>query len=270
MPIALGVVFLGGGAALAAPQIGEMIGSPAEIKNEVLLNVDVENFNFAPTVTAVEEGDDAFLVFYEITTLSPLSEGWEVVLKTGQFTVSKSSLDDTGLQGKVVAKLRDLENAEKTFLARAQVAERDSVATSRPANIFSSLIGRTPDDIYVPKRERLPGELPEHTFEPAPEVQEENSGTSTKLTESRLPSETASSAATSTDSMSTSSASIPPPFPSEILEPNDSDSSDEVGETEAETPIETPDNDPVDNGETPAETPADTPSEDPAPTTPTP
>lgn len=230
LPIALGVVFLGGGAALAAPQIGEMIGSPVTVEAGTLLSADIEDFNFSPTVTAIEETEDTYLVSYEITTLSPVGESWEMVVKTGQFTVAKSSLDDTGLQGKVVAKLRDIENAERIFLTRAQEAERSSVAATRPANIFSALIGRTPDDIYVPERERLPGELPEHIPEPSSEAPRENNGTSTKPVENMLLSETASSTATTTDSLATSS----PSTPSESTDPTEPIPTPVLGCTDAE------------------------------------
>ncbi len=291
LPIALGIVFLGGGAALAAPQIGEMIGVPATVEAETLLNANIQDFNFSPTVTIVEETDEAYLVSYELTTLSLVGESWEMVIKSGQFTVAKASLDETGLQGKVVAKLRDIENAERIFLTRAQVAERNSVANSHPANLFSALIGRTPDDIYVPERERLPGELPEYTSEPTPEAREENSGTSTKTIEDTLLSEIASSTATTTDNVAISSASTP----SESTDPTEpvitpvsgcidkdatnftSDATEDDGSceyppadptvTEDEVPPATPTDDQLDDTEIPDDT-TGTPSEDPASTTP--
>lgn len=169
VPAALVVIALGAGGALAATTTGVIpvptvfqepeISIPpelVEIDVSTLLSADLSAFDFRPTVTGVIETGESYTVSYAIFTLAPEDAAWAAYEKTGEFSVAKDALDDTGLRGYVVAKLRDLENQERDYLARAQEAEKKlaDTRTARPANAFAALIGLALNQIHVPVVEK--------------------------------------------------------------------------------------------------------------------
>ncbi|MDP2648734.1 MAG: hypothetical protein Q8P19_02435 [bacterium] len=160
------------GAAQAAPE-------PKEVDVSTLLATDTDAFDFRPTVTGVVETDSLYTVSYSIETLAPTpisigvsshgerglapeGSAWASYTKTGEFSVAKDALGDGGLNAYVVGKLRDIENGERLYLARAQTAEKALVdaRTAKPANAFAALVGLALDQIFVPVVEK-----------PAPEPQ---------------------------------------------------------------------------------------------------
>ena len=158
VPFALGVLFLGGASAFAASATGVIdiplpfVGTPQEVDASPLLAADVDAFDFRPTVIGVQETDTHYTVSYSLQTLSPQDGAWVAFEKTGEFSVAKATLDDTGLQGYVVQKLRDIENGERVYLSRAQTTEKKlaDARTAKPANAFAALIGLALDQIPVP------------------------------------------------------------------------------------------------------------------------
>ena len=168
VPLAAVVLTMGAGITFAATSTGllplpslvaqpvEAIApaaiEPDEVDPSALLASNLDAFDFRPTVTAVVETEDAYTVSYSIETLAPEGGAWAAYEKTGEFSVAKNALDDTGLQGYVVAKLRDIENGERTYLARAQTSEKAlaDARTARPANVFAGLVGLALDQIFVP------------------------------------------------------------------------------------------------------------------------
>jgi hypothetical protein len=137
------------GAAQAAPE-------PKEVDVSTLLATDTDAFDFRPTVTGVVETDSLYTVSYTIETLAPEGSAWASYTKTGEFSVAKNGLGDGGLNAYVVGKLRDIENGERLYLARAQTAEKALVdaRTAKPANAFAALVGLALDQIFVPVVEK--------------------------------------------------------------------------------------------------------------------
>jgi len=163
VPAALIVMVLGASGAFAAsqgvlplspnaslPSIG--VSPPESVDASALLDSDLDAFDFRPTVTGVVETDTLYTVSYSIETLAPEGSKWATLSKTGEFSVGKNALGDGGLNGYVVGKLRDIENGERLYLARAQTAEKAlaEARQPRPASAFSALVGLALDQIVVP------------------------------------------------------------------------------------------------------------------------
>lgn len=167
VPIAVSVLFVGGASAFAAnatgvlPPPSELVRAvlpeaPQEVDVSTLISADLGAFDFRPTVTGVTETDASYTVSYSLQTLAPQDGAWVAFEKTGEFSVAKDTLDDMGLQGYVVQKLRDIENSERSYLARAQEAEKKlaDAHTAKPTNAFAALVGLALDQIPVPVVEK--------------------------------------------------------------------------------------------------------------------
>jgi hypothetical protein len=168
VPAALIVLALGGSAAFAATSAGVLplpsvvaqpIGAiapaalePDEVDPSALLSADLDAFDFHPTVTGVVETDALYTVSYSIETLAPEGSEWTTSSKTGEFSVGKDALGDGGLNAYVVGKLHDIENGERSYLSRAQAAEKAlaEMRRPRPASAFATLVGLALDQIPVP------------------------------------------------------------------------------------------------------------------------
>lgn len=252
IPLAAVVLALGAGSAFAAtnagllplpsliaPPVGSVIPTATE-SNEVdpstLLSANLDTFDFRPTVTGVVETDSLYTVSYSISTLAPEGSEWAASSKTGEFSVEMDALDDTGLQGYVVAKLRDIESGERTYLSRAQAAEKAlaDARKARPANAFAALIGLALDQIFVPVVERPTPEpslpltspaQPSHAeTQPVPTAaasgttSPENMATSTDATASGMASIATSTPVTTGDATSTDSSSMATTTPTNAID----------------------------------------------------
>lgn len=216
VPIAFGLLFLGGVSAFAATAAGvlplpavvqpdSLPSEPAEVDVSALLSLNVDTFDFRPTVTNVVETDDSYTVSYSLQTLAPERGAWTPYEKTGDFSMAKEALGETGLQGYVVQKLRDIENGERSYLARAQEAEEKLAASraAKPANAFAALIGLALNQIPVPKVEKpLPKAQPE-----TPPMQNAESQM-TKVSTTASSADTATSTLDATSDATTTTATI--------------------------------------------------------------
>ncbi len=171
VPAVLIMLVLGAGSAFAAgqgmpPPVTSLPASdnsaPESVDASSLLAANLGAFDFHPTVTAVVETDLLYTISYSILTLAPGDGEWTVVSKTGEFSVAKDTLGDGGLNTYVAQKLHDIENGERSYLARAQAAEKALVDAreAQPASAFAALVGLALDQIPVPIVEK-----------PAPEPQ---------------------------------------------------------------------------------------------------
>lgn len=170
VPAALVVLTLGAGGVFAASTgmlplpdmtLSEAVPAqpafePVEVDVSALLSVDADTFDFRPTVTSVTETDSVYVVSYSVATLAPENGAWGPYEKTGEFSVGADALGEGGLNAYVVAKLRDIEARERTYLASAQAAEREleSARNTRPTNAFAGLVGLALDQIFVPVVEK--------------------------------------------------------------------------------------------------------------------
>jgi hypothetical protein len=230
VPIAVSVLFVGGASAFAATATGVLPlpnipaavapSAPEKVDVSALLSANPDTFAFNPTVTNVVETDTKYTVSYSLQTLAPQGSAWSLVEKTGEFSVAKEALDETGLQGYVVNKLKDIENGERAYLSRAQEAEKKlaDARAAKPANAFASLVGLALDQITVPKVEKP---VPEVKVEAQPETPpaqntepqatEVSVHTSSASSESSSPGEVnAATSTTATSSAATVSASSTP------------------------------------------------------------
>ncbi len=204
------------GAAQAAPE-------PDEVDPAALLSANLDTFDFRPTVTGVVETDSLYTVSYSIETLAPEEGRWTTVAKTGEFSVAEDSLDESGLQGYIVGKLSDLENQERSYLARAQAAEKAlaDARTARPANAFAALIGLALDQIPVPVIVR-----------PAPEPLPQ-----TPLPQEVAPTQAAQTTTTDAATSTEPTASVSPQATSTVVTTGDATST-ESSEVATTTPVE--------------------------------
>jgi hypothetical protein len=165
VPAVLIVLALGAGSAFAATATGILplpvlatpapsadILAPEGVDASALLSANLDAFDFHPTVTGVVETDTLYTVSYSVETLAPEGSEWAAVSKSGEFSVAKDSLGDGGLNTYVVQKLGDIENQGRTYLFRAQAAERKLAGehAARPSSAFAALIGLVLDQIPVP------------------------------------------------------------------------------------------------------------------------
>lgn len=189
VPAALVVLALGAGGAFAAEGV---FSDGGKVDASALLSADLDSFDFHTMVTGVVETDDSYTVSYSLQTLAPQGSAWESFTKTGEFTVAKDALGESGFPGYVAGKLRDIENGERAYLARARELEKELAysRSARPASRFASLVGLALDDIpvpvvekpaYVPPPEAPAVAIPAVTNEPAeePESGAPDSGTAT-------------------------------------------------------------------------------------------
>ncbi len=214
VPIAFGVLFLGGASVFAATATGVLPlpapsapqPEPVHVDTSALLSANLDTFAFSPTVTNVVETDTEYAVSYSLRTLAPQGDAWAPFTKTGEFSVAKSALPDTGLQGYVVQKLQDIENGERSYLARSQDAERELAAKqqAQPASAFASLVGLALNQIPVPVVEK-PAPAPQQEAPPAQNAVTQTTDASSAAASSA---DTATSTLDATSDATTTTATI--------------------------------------------------------------
>ncbi len=163
VPLAAVVLTMGAGITFAASQgalplspvaslSGVGVSAPESVDASALLAADLDAFDFRTTVTGVVETDMLYTISYSMETLAPEGNEWTASSKTGEFSVAKDTLGDSGLNAYVVGKLHDIENGERSYLSRAQTAEKAlaEARQARPASAFSALVGLALDQIFVP------------------------------------------------------------------------------------------------------------------------
>lgn len=162
VPIAFGVLFLGGAGALAAtPAVQEAVLSSetivASVDNTYLLSADFETYPFTLQIISVIDDTEKYFVEYTLNTVDLEDGVWRDVVKTKILEVWKTSLGARDLGLYVTAELTQLRDAEKARLLETQAIERGIGETQKVVTtMYSGLVGR----LLSPTSEVLEGYTP--------------------------------------------------------------------------------------------------------------
>lgn len=179
VPVALGVVFLGAGAAFASsPAARDAVLSSAttvrSVDNSYLLAADLISFDPKLTITAVVEDASFYHVSYSYRTIAIVDYVWRDIERMENLAVSKAALGDEDLGVFVARELGEVVEQRGVYLAEAQGIERAKGETAKVATIeYAGLVGKLLDpkvtvfDGYVPVKEEVAVAEAERPAEPA-------------------------------------------------------------------------------------------------------
>ncbi len=170
IPIALGIVVLGGGATFAAtnPQaIYSKTQTPISVDNTYIAGKDLSAYTSRLQIVAVAEDADNYYVEYDFFTIDVQDYVWRDVVKRLTLIVSKSALGDAGLSGYVTEQLKQNLDHEADRLRESQQFARKGVSHKQVATAYGGLVGALLDETV----EALPGYSPSREPEvlPAPQ-----------------------------------------------------------------------------------------------------
>lgn len=162
--LVMGFLLLGGGTALANEDVREAVASTViateervqQIDNSLILNADIENYDFEMLVTGVSEDEWTYYVTYSYRTLEVHDGEWQEVQKEDTLTVQKSELRDWDFETYVTKQLAEIVAAQRMLLAETQsieatIGQRGKVVERS----YSGLVGRflDPDVVIVDPRD---------------------------------------------------------------------------------------------------------------------
>ncbi len=169
VPIALGILVLGGGSAFAAAN-PEAIYSAQEtvvaIDNTYIAAKDFSNWTPKAQIVSVTEDEDFYYVTYKLSTIDLVDAVWRDAVKEQAMKVSKADLGpyrDLGLY--VTEQLKQVVDRDRALLVETQEFERRAVSQKTVATIYGGLVGQLLDT----STETLPGYIPV-VVAPAPAV----------------------------------------------------------------------------------------------------
>ncbi|HCR52135.1 TPA: hypothetical protein DIV48_00620 [Candidatus Kaiserbacteria bacterium] len=146
--VALGVLFLGSGAAYAAsPQVRDAVYSSKEVvvsvDNHVIITANLDNFDFGLRINAVTDDEKNYYVAYSYRTLAVEDSVWRTLFVEKILTVSKASLEGKDLGLHVTKELSDNVKDELTYLKRVQKLEQGKGESGKVVAVeYSGLVGR--------------------------------------------------------------------------------------------------------------------------------
>ena len=160
IPIALGILVLGGGAAFAATN-PEVIYSQEQtivsVDNTYIANKDLSVYSPQVTITGVTEDADTYYVTYTMRTIDVDDAVWKDIDKTATMSVDKKLLGTYGDLGLYVTEqLNQNISHETDRLKEAQGIERRHVSQKTIATAYGGLIGKMLNETT----ETLPGYTP--------------------------------------------------------------------------------------------------------------
>ena len=145
-------VLLSGGTVLAANEdvreaVSEAVVSSEDtltaIDNSLIIDVDIEDFDFRVQVAAIEEDADNYYVGYTYRTIEVLDGIWQEVEKEGSFQVSKGQLGESDLGLYIAEELNEFVNEQKRLLSETQQIEKNLGRSSKVVERkYAGLIGR--------------------------------------------------------------------------------------------------------------------------------
>lgn len=159
VPIALGIVILGGGATFAAtnPQaIYRQTQTPVSVDNTYIANKDLSAYTSRVQIVAVTEDPDTYYVEYDFSTIDVQDYVWRDVTKRITLTVSKEALGEQNLAVYVTEQLNQNLDHESERLVESQIIARRNVSQKQVATAYGGLVGAFLDDTT----ETLPGYTP--------------------------------------------------------------------------------------------------------------
>src|SRR3989344_3732750 len=160
IPVALGILVLGGGAAFAATN-PEVIYSQEQkivsVDNTYIANKDLSVYSPQVTITGVTEDADTYYVTYTMRTIDVDDAVWKDIDKTATMSVDKKLLGTYGDLGLYVTEqLNQNISHETDRLKEAQGIERRHVCQKTVATAYGGLIGKMLNETT----ETLPGYTP--------------------------------------------------------------------------------------------------------------
>ncbi|MSR70635.1 hypothetical protein EXS62_01185 [Candidatus Kaiserbacteria bacterium] len=168
VPIALGVLFLGGASAFAAANPEAIYSADqtvVSVDNTYIAQKDLAAYTPQVKIIEVTEDTDAYYVAYDFSTIDVQDSVWQEVTKHNTLTVQKAALGEYGDLGLYITEqLKQNIGHEVDRLHEAQTAEQRHVTQKVVATAYGGLIGKLLDD----KTEELPGYTPV-VVAPAPE-----------------------------------------------------------------------------------------------------
>ncbi|HEV7449436.1 MAG TPA: hypothetical protein VGP13_02780 [Candidatus Paceibacterota bacterium] len=159
VPIALGVLFLGGGVTFAATNPQAVLSTQQKavsVDNTYLARLDLSLYTPRVDITAVSQDVDAYYVSYTLSTVDVADAVWRDVVKKQSLEVSKSLLGGRDLGLYVTVQLRDLVSHEEDRLKESQDIARKQISQKQVATVYGGLVGTFLDE----KTETLPGYTP--------------------------------------------------------------------------------------------------------------
>ncbi len=149
VPIILGLLFLGGGGALAAtnPAVQQSVYQQTQtvrsIDNTYLASVNLDTFPLQITVTSVSEDDTSYYVSYVMNTINVINYVWKNAQKTGTLTIHKEALKGGDLGLYVEGELAQIRDRELAVLKETQAIERRYGVTQKTvATAYSGIVGK--------------------------------------------------------------------------------------------------------------------------------
>lgn len=159
VPIALMILLLGGGSAMAANEDvrGAVISSEkrlASVDNQYITGVNLKNYKPSIQVVDIYEQADAYEVLYEIDTIEVVDGVWQPVTKVETLIVPFSAVGDGDLGLYLAEEFSELAAYQLQFLREVQVVEKN-LGQRRKVVVteYRGLIGRMLD----PKAEEFVG-----------------------------------------------------------------------------------------------------------------
>lgn len=160
VPIALGILMLGGGVTFAATN-PETIYSAEQrvvsIDNTYLANKDLGNWTPQVRIGSVTEDEENYHVEYALSTIDLDGYAWKDVTKSETMAVSKADLGqyrDLGVY--VTQQLRQIIDRELQRLKETQAIEKQNVTLATVSTAYSGLVGA----LLTDSTETLPGYTP--------------------------------------------------------------------------------------------------------------
>ena len=160
IPIALGILVLGGGVTFAATNPDAIYSEQqtiVSVDNTYIADKDLSAYTPQARITAVTEDSDYYYVDYTFTTIDVDDSVWKDVDKQVTMTVDKKTLGQYHDLGTYVTEqLKQNISHEVERLAEAQRIERRHVSQKAVATVYGGLIGKMLDETT----ETLPGYSP--------------------------------------------------------------------------------------------------------------
>lgn len=162
VPIVLGVIFLGGSAALAAsPDVRNQIINSEQVAvsldNSYLLAANLDLLDFKLRIDSITQDKDIYQVTYSYQTIAIEDAAWKLVQKQNLLKVSREKLEKSNEQDLGVYASREIADTlggELYYLKRAQNMERQNGPSEKVvATEYSGLVGR----YFDPKMETFQG-----------------------------------------------------------------------------------------------------------------
>ncbi len=158
--IGLVLVFILGGSVLASDAVREaVIGSAIVerqgIDNSVLLDADLDNFDFMMQITAVSEDEQNYFVQYAYKTFSIKDNVWQEIARGDVLSVSKIALGNMDLGLYLKEELGEIIDNELAYLSEVKQNEKQEKGKTfvQETTLYTGLIGM----FFDTKTRELPG-----------------------------------------------------------------------------------------------------------------